>query len=402
MSRYGENGGRAAADIAVRAPAGVGGPLRVEVIEDVGRFRALRDEWTALLERSAADGLFLTWEWLFTWWRHLSGGARLHVLAVWSDGEMVGLAPLLLRRRRALEAPFPVLEFLGGTAGSDYLDLVLRSGSESQAVDALADYLGAEKLALRLTQVRPGSSAAVLAAELERRGWWLDAVSTEVCPLVTWPAPSWDSYLATLTSKDRVDFRRRLNNLSKQFEVRFEQAETEEGRRETLRALFALHDSRWRERGGSTALHTPALRSFHDEVTALALTRGWLRLYLLVLDGQPVAAQYSFRYRGTFYDYQKGFDPSYGRHGIGLITVGLTIKRAIEEGAAEYDFLHGAEPYKFRWAGQVRELSRLELFPPGARGATYRLLVAGGSKARKAVRKVVGDVLADRLTGRRG
>lgn len=395
-------GGRAAVDVAVRSdPAGAGSP-RVEVIDDVDRFHGLRQEWNALLEHSAADCLFLTWEWLFTWWTHLSAGARLHLLVVRSGRELIAIAPLLLRRRRALEAPFPVLEFLGESAGTDYLDVILRSGAESEALRALSDCLDAEKLALRLIRLRAGASAAALAVELERRGWWCNGAGDDVCPLARWPAPSWDAYLATLRSKDRIEFRRRQNNLHKLFAVRFQQAEMEEERRAAMGALVALHDSRWRGRGGSTALHTPALRSFHDEVSRLALERGWLRLYLLMLDGRPAAAQYSFRYRQTFYDYQKGFDPTYSRHGVGLLMIGMTIKRAIEEGAAEYDFLHGAEPYKLRWAAQAQELTRVDLFPPGARGATHRLLVAGGGGARKAARRLLGDALAERLTGRRG
>lgn len=378
------------------------GSMQVELIDDIGRFQALREEWNALLRCSAADCLFLTWEWLFTWWKHLAAGARLHLLTVRSGDELVAIAPLLLRRRRALEAPFPVLEFLGESAGSDYLDLILRQGAEADAVRALSDYLDGKRLALRLIRLRSGASATALAAELEQRGWRRDAAQTDVCPLMRLLEPSWDGYLSTLPSKDRVDFRRRLNNLHKRFTVCFNVAMTEEARREALDALFALHDSRWQGRGGSTALHTQALQAFHDEVSQLALERGWLRLFVLVLDGRPAAAQYSFRYGMTFYDYQKGFDPAYARHAVGVLTIGLTVKHAIEEGATEFDFLHGGEPYKFRWARETRELTRLELSVPGARGATYRLLVAGSGGARRAARRLLGDVLAERLAGRRG
>ena len=52
--------------------------------------------------------------------------------------------------------------------------------------------------------------------------------------------------------------------------------------------------------------------------------------------------------------------------------MGLAIKSAIEEGAAVYDFLRGDETYKSLWACEERELIRLELFPPCARGAFYR------------------------------
>jgi CelD/BcsL family acetyltransferase involved in cellulose biosynthesis len=62
----------------------------------------------------------------------------------------------------------------------------------------------------------------------------------------------------------------------------------------------------------------------------------------------------------------------------------LSIKHAIEEGASEYDMLHGDEEYKFHWARSARHLIRLELHPPNGRG----LLSLGARK----VREVAGSV----------
>ena len=79
-------------------------------------------------------------------------------------------------------------------------------------------------------------------------------------------------------------------------------------------------------------------------------------------------SSYGFRYGDKFYFYQSGFDPGYARQSVGLVALGLTIKAALEEGAMEYDLLHGDEEYKFLWAHQTRELRRLELFPSYVRG----------------------------------
>ena len=52
--------------------------------------------------------------------------------------------------------------------------------------------------------------------------------------------------------------------------------------------------------------------------------------------------------------------------------MGLAIKSAIEDGAEEYDMLHGDESYKFQWAKDVRELEHLELYAPDARATMAR------------------------------
>jgi len=95
------------------------------------------------------------------------------------------------------------------------------------------------------------------------------------------------------------------------------------------------------------------------------------------------------RYGPAFYFYQSGFDPDYSKHSVGVVTMGLTIKTAIEEGACEYDFLHGDEEYKFHWASEVRDLARLELHPPSATSWIYRHALGVNRRARQMARWVL-------------
>ncbi len=379
--------------------------MMIESIEDASGFEKLREEWTDLLDASASNCLFLTWEWLYTWWTHLSEGRRLLLVTVRSDGQLIAIAPLTLRPPRLIRlVPFRSLEFLGsGIIGSDYLDFIVRAGKEEDACRALADYLRHGKLMLELTQLeRRSCLAEQVAAELSGRGWSLSETKTDVCPFIDLSGQSWQSYLATLGSEHRYNFGRRLKNLMKQFEVRFEPVRSEEQRREALALLIALHNSRWRNRACSEAFYTADLVSLHNELSRLALEQGWLRLFVLRLDGKPAAALYGFSYRRVFYYFQAGFDPLYGKYSVGLVTMGLAIKSAIEEGVEEYDLLHGDEPYKFHWARAARELGRLELFPPGARGWLYKGTLEVSRATRRMARRVLPRPLADRIVLGRG
>lgn len=377
----------------------------VEIIEDTAGFEKLREEWNELLEASASDCLFLSWEWLYTWWKHLGEGRALSILTVRHEGKLVAIAPLAVRPPKLSRLlPFRSLEFLGmGSVGSDYLDVIVRRGKEEEALQTLAEFLTHEGVTLELAQLRRGfCSAAALAAQLRRRGWRLWEAQTDVSPFVKLTGHSWESYLATLGSEHRYNFKRRLRNLTKEFEVSFEQALTEEQRHESLALLVSLHTMRWRDRGGSNALHAPSLQAFHEELSRLALERGSLRLFILGLDGQPAAALYGFRYNRTFYFYQSGFDPRYSKYSVGLVTMGLTIKHAIEDGAEDYDLLQGDEPYKFQWARETRKLARLELYPPHLRGFICKGAAGVSRRARRMARRVLPKPLVDRIATGRG
>ena len=376
----------------------------VQRIEDPAAFQALREEWDELLAASLADSFFLTWEWLYAWWTHLAGDRRLFLLVARQGGRLVAIAPLSLRARRvAGVVPLRSVEFLGADRlSSDYLDVIVRRGWEADAIPALARYLADARLALELASVRrAGCAAAALSRALTQRRWRMLETPTAVCPFIDLSGHTWESYLGTLESKPRNDFLRLLKNLTKKFSVRLEPASSEPQRREFMVHLVRLHNLRWQNLGGSDALHTADLVAFHDEVSRVTLERGWLRLFVLWLDGQPVASLYGFRYGRTFYFVQTGFDPAYGRHAVGLITVGLTIKSAIAEGAEEYDFLRGDEAYKFRWAREVRHLATLEVYPRGAPELLYRRTQRLTAVAKRIARQTLPRTVIDRVIAAR-
>ena len=378
--------------------------VQIEIIENPDTFMAMRDEWDRLLAESTADGMFLTWEWLATWWRHLSADHRLFLVAVRDGRELVALAPLAVRLPGLHSAlPFPYLEFLGsGSVGSDYLDFIVRRGRERESLALLAETLAKLKLLLELDQVRDGSAAVFdLARLLSRRGWRTARETVNDCRYITLTGQTFESYLAGLGRAHRYNFRRRLRALQRRFEVRFDVVRTEDHRDQALDRLIALHGARWRERGVSNAFHTPAHIAFHRELSRLAGERGRLRLCQLDLDGVAVAALYGFRHRDVFSFYQSGFDPAYARHSVGLVIMGLAIKSAIEEGAREFDLLQGVERYKTLWAREERSLARVEIYPPLLRGSVFRGAVGLRRAAKRAVRGLLAGPLLDRMAARR-
>jgi CelD/BcsL family acetyltransferase involved in cellulose biosynthesis len=365
--------------------------LRLHVVADEPALAELREEWAALLEASGTSTPFLSWEWLYTWWRHFGGGGQPHVVAVRAGGALVALAPWFVEPQ-ALAALrlMPTLRWLGaGDVGSDYLDVVLRPGFVPEALAEVTDHLAQQSLALDLAGLPMGSHARELAGGLAQRGWTVSRRSSATCPFIRLAGRSWDEYLGMLGSEHRYNFKRRLRRLQQDHGMRFERVATESDRRAALDALVKLHNSRWAVRGGSTAFHSPQLVAFHHDVSALALSRGWLRLYVLWVDDAPAAALYGFAYGGRFHFYQAGFDVGLSRLSVGLVTMGLAIREAFAEGLGEYDFLHGDEPYKFLWARETRDIERLELYPPQLRGAVCHATAQTCRRARQLARRLV-------------
>ena len=362
--------------------------IAVECIDDHWRFTALRPEWNELLRASTADCPFLSWEWLHSWWKHLGGASALRVVTVRSGEELIAIAPL--RESAAPIAWFSTLEFLGtGEAGSDYLDVIVRSGREAEAIAALAQFAASRNTTLRFDHLPPTSMAAELAQRLSTEGWASSDAPDGTCPFIRLTGHTWDSYLATIGSAHRANVRRRLRGLEQKFQTRFEQVTTEPERAEALDALARFHDNRYDSRGGSTAFSSPSLRAFHDEVTRRGIDRGWMRLYVLRLNEAVAAVMYGFSYNRTFYFYQHGFDSQYQQHSVGLAVMALTIQAAIDEGLQEFDFLWGVEGYKSLWSQDSRLLRRVQLYPAGLGGRLHRHATRANRHVRALARRVI-------------
>jgi len=366
----------------------------VERIQSAEEFFQLRDEWNALLQFSRSHCLFLTHEWLSTWWKHLREGRHLSIFAARENGRLIGLVPLAVRPPQYARMMPRILEFIAsGIIGSDYLYAIIERGRENQVLRGFSGELRRLGLMLQFTQLRRHACIVADLPEILRCNRWTASDATiNVCPFVDLANHTWETYLATLGSSHRYNFNRRLRALKKNFNVRLDSINAGNGVLSALDVLMELHRKRWDPRGNSEAFCTPSIVEFHREFVQLASERAWLRLRLLFLDDRPAAAIYGFRFGSTFYFYQSGFDPSYSRHSIGLVMMGLSIKAALEDGASVYDLLHGDEEYKFHWARSKCELGRLEIHPPHTRARLYKRAIAFNRAARRMARRLLQRV----------
>jgi len=106
---------------------------------------------------------------------------------------------------------------------------------------------------------------------------------------------------------------------------------------------------------------TPQMASFFKLLVTATAQAKILRLGFLKLDTVPVAALIYFDYNDTIYLYNSGYDPQYSYLSVGLISKVLCIKDSIERGKEKFDFLKGAEVYKYRLGGQEIPLYRCEI-----------------------------------------
>ncbi len=326
-------------------------PLRVEVVASLDD---LRDEWTRLA--AASGNVFATWEWAAAWCEHHGRGRPLAIAALTrGDGAVAGILPLYRFARRPARAVRLV-----GHGPADQQGPICAPVDDEEVMLAVRPAVAAAGADVALLERLPGD--VDWAAGLGGR-----VLAREASPVLAFGAGGWDELLAGWSANRRGQARRVERRLAREHDHRYILTQDRESLGGDLDVLFALHRSRWGQ-------DSPFLAdmAFHRDFAATALERGWLRLWRLEVDGRPAAAWYGLRFGGADSYYQAGRDPGMEDRAVGLALLLHTIRSALEDGASEYRFLRGDEPFKMRFASHDPGIVTIGL---GTR-ATGRALVA--------------------------
>lgn len=334
--------------------------MKLTLYSQESGFAALQMHWNELLARSRFNTIFLTWEWQTVWWRCL-GAARgpLVLLSAHEDDRLLGILPLYLTDdgQRSLQV-------IGCIEVADYLDLIVEKGREEHLYSAFLDWLAGDTTAtgaaapewdlLDLCNQPDASLAHTLLPELARaRGWDAAAVQEDVCPIVDLPPAEpdgWEAYLAALDKKERHEIRRKLRRVEREVpDLSFRVVTGGDEVQSAVDDFIRLHRLSSRDKD---EFMSEEMQAFFHEMAAVTAEQGWLRLFFLDAEGQPVATYFCFAYNDDLLVYNSGFDPQAGPQlSYGWVLLGKIIQYAIEQGFRRLDFLQGDEDYKHRFGG---------------------------------------------------
>ena len=316
--------------------------LTLEVIETIDRLDEFRPEWSRFVQKTPPATPFQMPEWLITWWAHFGSGA-LRVMAFRESGELVGILPCFLHhweRRRQLT--------LLGSGVSDYLDPVF----EPRCIDGI--------LELVRTQLKTWADWDIcdwqdlsMDTPLHALG---PALPDTPCSAVPIDQP-FEKFLADRPKELRRNLRRYREKAEAAGCLSFQVAET--APRELMDALVELHAARWSKAGESGMIQANRSEAFLRELVTLFEARGWLRFFALRFRDEVAAIILAWCNQTAIFGYLSAFHPDYEKFGFGSQLLARALRYAHDRGYRQWNFLRGAEPYKFSWGAQVTAKRRV-------------------------------------------
>jgi CelD/BcsL family acetyltransferase involved in cellulose biosynthesis len=285
---------------------------------------------------------------------YLPDSSSLKILCATEDNELVGIAPFRITRK-GLSGPFSyrVLEPL--TKGeTDYTGIIVTQ-QENHCLREFLAYLFSQKdwdfMHLPdLPQASPSLALFQNSSDIPK----LQIEAGIICPFISIPK-SKEEFLYSLNSKFQKKLKKSLKKLeAEQGKVELKQYQDIGSLEESMKVFFDLYQKRWGSKGDLGRFENKRAQNITNETAKYFAQKEWLKIYFLMVDNKPVSVELNLAYNGKMYCHLKGFDPDFSKYRVGSLLTMKVLEDCITNGFVEYDFMQGAEAYKFDWTSEVR------------------------------------------------
>lgn len=347
-----------------RTPAAIAGgePLECEVFTDFAPLEGRRAEWDTAVE-GAGGSVYMTFDWVRTWWQYYGGEAQLRLFVFTCRGRIVALSPLYVETLGAGPLRLRVARLVGANIPPKVFNPPVPAWCAEAVLTTISRHL-LEKGECDVFSYGPVSETHEAAPALQRisTGGAIPALKCETVETIhtIFELPrDMEEYYASLSKNERKQRRKyELRRLKKEHETFVEVARDPESAGQAFEQFREQHARQWQEenRTGHFGAWPDGLEFNRSLVKAHAeLDR--VRFIRIVAGGQVIAGQYVFVFGGRYYWELPAREPgsywepfSLGPTGI-VTMIGEAIAEgvtSIEGGLAHYDYKLrlGAREYK--------------------------------------------------------
>ena len=323
--------------------------LRVERWS-VEQFYRRREDWQALLAVSQADALFLSWQWVWTWWVTWSQQLRLELclLVVFDQQKLVLIAPMYLDTRNLRIGLYSRrLQFIGNcwlgpsTMRSEYTDMIVHDDyvADTGLIHLLDHYIHEQVYWnewIVSDVVKAGFLDHFMNVNQQR---YAARYSTLDHAYLINTSGTFEDYLKGLGRNTRLKLYNRRRYLQKQYAIRFETLAINPSTvDEFFTRLNQLHEARWQQ-----SCFDGAALNFNLHLIKQMTEQHSVQLQYLWLDDDVVAAVYNLLVDDTVYNMQIGFKEYLNKKvSVGTLALGYSIEQAFQQPQVKrFDLLAG-------------------------------------------------------------
>ena len=361
--------------------------MRVTEVATANALAPFVPEWSQLVESSPDGSFFETPEWISSWLEVFWAPRPAAVLLAHEEDALVGFAPFLADEHGDAWCPHTVT--LPVHSQVPRASVVAAEGLRPAVLDAMLSHLAQTRRPPRVVLANIDSLSPVL-PELDR------AAERRGLASMRWPGPrmpwirlsgSWDDYLQTRSSHVRSETRRKRRKLERagRLEITVTSAADPDGA--TMRDVMDIERLSWKHESATSFDTEPGVGDFYEVLAKRAGDRGWLRIYVMHLDGEPIAHLYGIVYKNEYLALKTSYVQAQRALSPGSVLFDHVLQDAFAQGYRAIDLLGVESRWKNELSTDAREPTTTCVFSP----------LAVGCQACRGYQQAVKPVLVKRL-----
>lgn len=333
--------------------------MEIKRISKEEDFFKLKDNWNSLLQESGSENIFLTWEWLYNWWNVFKQkNDELFILLGSEGSKIVGIAPFYISNNRYKEIHF----LATGIVCSEYLSFIVTKENRKNFSIEVFEYLSKNSDSWDLLYLESLSSDDALigfikSGQTKLKKWRWSVLKEHICFYLPLLSSIEDTKTIMNRPGKKIEYRKR--RLSREGETVCTELNYVEAKELSycFETVVNLHQKRWQGLGCAIGgiFSNKLMLDFLRIITEEFHKKGWLSIFCLLFDKEPIACGYNFKFGKKIWHYTSGYDPLYKKHSPGLICFLEMIDFYIKQGYQAFDFLRGGESYKNEWTDKFRK-----------------------------------------------
>lgn len=356
-------------------------------------FYALREAWNLINDYSPKGNVFLSWEWLYSWWETYAkdGKRQLYILSCTNiHNEILGIAPFQIVNNPKKYFPCNRQIQNLGTGETDgcfvfgeYMDLIIKPGHETDVISSFSDFLSKQKFSwdgLKFHGLLKDSYLSRLFEDQHYAGINKLVKSEKqngFRTIIELPE-TYKEYLMSVQKKMRNNITRTFSRLQAEQQFTIETINDVSAVEDAITTLAELNRSRRNSMAKESSFRSRKFEEFHKRLAKRLIPQNKVSLRLMKVDNKPVAALYCFIDSDTIHPYQSGFDTDFGQR-YSLLTTMLTqeISNSIDNPELKrFNFMYAdhEDTYKKRYSGNIENMYQLSFDKPGIQFSIYRFI----------------------------
>lgn len=347
-------------------------------------FAALPERALHLLEGAEAQSLYYGRSWFKNYCEHIPSpheAVRFYVVTDATTGDVAAVAPLVATVGGPAHRPGQ-LEGLSNYYTSLYGIVAAHDAVQRKAaLTALFHAIAAERPRWSSINLRPLDNESQdyhdCIAALKQNGFIVQPYFCFGNWILDLGGRSFDEYFQSLPSQVRNTVQRKEKQLLKKPAVELRIVTDPVDVDHAMDQYEIVYRSSWKE--------PEPYPGFMRGLVRESAARGWLRLGLVTIEGQPAAAQIWINQSGVASIYKLAYDEKFQQMSVGSVLTKALMRHAIDvDRVTQVDYLTGDDAYKRDWMSRRRERwGLLAMNPKTLRGQILTARYLGGELLKR-------------------